>query len=362
MPAPASLITTPIYNNMLTPYDVGAFGDGVHDDTAALQTWVDSLIRSSHSAGWLPAGNFLIHDTIRIKVSNISIFGSGWNSVITCANAMNTYALTFQEVNSLGISGCVLSNFKIDANCTNQTLGGGGIDANGAYRNLFDYIWVHNPFTAGIHLHFGPGGAFGFQNFIRNCHIEGGKNSTAEGRGLWIDNSDENHILDCHFQDNGGGNGNDNFHVRDENGLNDYIGNDFVNGKGGIKCYAATTGNRIIGNVFDGLAQGNVVLSGSGSNVIQGNRFLNIGFGAAAPNTADGVYSSGVGNIISGNFFNPEGSGTNGCKAQVELDGTNGESFNILSLNYFSAINVGGANILIDGAPAGNVNINNITR
>lgn len=56
-----------------TPYDFGAVGDGVADDTAAYQAWLDAI---AGGAGYAAAGTFLISNTLYIK-SGTTIDGSG---------------------------------------------------------------------------------------------------------------------------------------------------------------------------------------------------------------------------------------------------------------------------------------------
>lgn len=341
-------------------YDYGARG-GATDDTTACQ----AAINACNSAG-----GGMVYQPFISKISaplikpgnNISLAGNGWNSGFVLANGVNDYAIKFSNGTN-GLTGGSIVNMKIDGNCANQTAGG-CVDANGAYLYLFDHVWFINPYESGLQLHNGPSSGFGYQNVVRACQFTNGYLSAGVGRGLWINNTDECHIHMCHFQDNGGSTASDNAHVLDANGLSDYVGCDFVgNGHGsmGIKLYSVN-GSRISQCIFDGVRGGNIVMSGSQNNIIECNRFLNIGYNAATANSADGIYSSGVGNIITNNFFNPEGSATNGCKAQIELDGTGGEGYNIVTGNYFSAINTGGSQILTDGTPTGNVIANNINR
>lgn len=348
-----------VFNVMDDAY--GATGNGITDDTTACQAAINACNSAGGGIVFFPLGNYLVSG-LTVPGNNISLVGTGWGSIIKLKNSSNVYAIVFSNGTN-GVTGGRIADLKIDGNNANQTAGG-CLDANGAYLFLFDHVWFLAPYEAGMQLRFGPGGGFGFQNSIRNCQFTNGYLSAGVGRGLWINNTDENHIAQCHFQDNGGATASDNVHVRDDNGLSEYVGCDFVgngHGGGGIKLYS-TNGSRIVGCIFDGVRGGNIVMSGSNNNTIDCNRFLNIGYNAASPNTADGIYSSGVGNIITNNFFNPEGSGTNGCKAQIELDGTNGEGYNIVCNNYFSAINTGGSQILTDGAPTGNVTANNINR
>lgn len=326
--------------------DAGCVCDGVTDDTGNAQSAFDYAAR--YGLELVVPGPTFISNNLVISSGGWTLSGNGWSSSFICATNMNKYAIVFNQPQSFGITGMLFQHFKIDCGSQNSNTAG-GIDANGSYRNVFSHLWIHNPMTAGLLLHFGPGGGFGFQNFVSHCQIEGGNVPTGgHGRGLWVVNCDENHFHHNHFQNNGGTSGSDNFHVRDENGLNDYVGNDFVNGKGGIKMYATSqSSNRIIGNIFDGCAQGNIVDSGNGGNLVLGNKFLNIGFGAASPNSASGFYTNGKGNNVCHNHFNPDGSGTNGNQAYVFFDSSS--TLNQASDNMFQTINAGGATIINNG-------------
>jgi hypothetical protein len=59
--------------------DFGAHGDGVADDTAAIQKTIDAAAAASGDAiAYLPTGNYVITHTLRITGSNYFVGGSGW--------------------------------------------------------------------------------------------------------------------------------------------------------------------------------------------------------------------------------------------------------------------------------------------
>jgi hypothetical protein len=350
----------PTLTGIFSPLDFQAVGNGFADDTVPLQ----NTIAAANSLGYgiiLLNGLFKISSALTITQSNIGFVGLGEGTGLTIANGSNVYAIVMNLV--AGITGFFAKNFKIQCNAANQTAGG-GINANGGYRNVYEDLWVEAPYDAGLLLQNGPGGvgSFGYQNILRNVKVMDGNLSAGNGRGVYIVTNDENRLDHCFFQNNGGSNGNDNYDVRDDNGLTVYDGCTFVNSKGGIKVYATgnpAAGIGVVNCVFDGLGSGAgasacINLSGGGGNSIIGNRFLNIGFNANAANTVDGIYTKGINDRIIGNIFNPAGDGKNGCKAMVELDGTNGQDYGRVNLNTFLA-NIGGSTqITTDGAPAHN--------
>lgn len=67
-----------IIKDMPTPYDYGAIGDGVADDTIAMQAWLDAI---AGSAGYLRTGTYAISSSLKIN-SNTTIYGAGRGSAI----------------------------------------------------------------------------------------------------------------------------------------------------------------------------------------------------------------------------------------------------------------------------------------
>ncbi len=349
----------PTLTGIFSPLDFQAVGNGIVDDTIP----VKNCLAAAQSLGYgivLLNGLFKISSAITQTQGKIGWVGLGEGTGLTLANGSNSYAIVLSA--GPGITGAMFKDFSIFCNGTNQTAGG-GINANGGYRNIYDNLYIDTPYDAGIWWQFGPGGGFGYQNSARNVRFFGTSSVGGNGRGFFIDNNDENDIDDCFFQSLAGTSGNDNFAVRDDNGLTSYRGCKFVGNNtkmGGIKCYAtAQAGIRVNGCIFDGVGAGNIVLpsGGGGGSQIIGNRFLNIGYGATALTSVDGIYCAAIDCIIQGNYFNPDGGGH--CLAMVELDGTNGQDYGNVQGNIFAA-NVGGSlQIKTDGAPTHNTVANN---
>ncbi len=343
--APIYKLNRPFYHAK----DYGAVFDGTTDDTAAIQLAIAAMSTSSPGTLLLPEGTAKLTASLTIPAamtSGFAIIGTGWGSILKLANGVNDYAIKFLGA-ATGLTGASFRDFKIDANCTGQTTGGGGIDANGAYACLFDHLWIHAAYNDAIHIHGGVGsGSFGYQNFVTNCLIEGGNASAGNGRGLSLDNTDQTMIIGNDFRDNGGSSGSDVYHIRDNNGLASIIGNIFTNnlsanvGGGGIISYSNFC--RIEGNMFESLAGPNVALKGN-KHVVIGNVFTNIGKGVGAANTVSGVYTDSNNSIITNNYFNDDGTVSNGTQAFVYMDSNT--TGNIVSGNQFDASN-GGTGIL----------------
>lgn len=311
---------------------------------AAIQTAINRL-PSTGGTVFVPAGTWNLSSPLTVPATILSGFklaGAGWGTILSLANGVNDYALKFLGA-ATGLLGAEISHLKIDGNCTNQT-GGGGIDANGATNCLFFNLWIHAAYNDCIHIHNGTlTGGFGIQSYVSHCLFDNGSGSSGNGRGLSLDSTDQIIVIGNVFRELGGNGGSDAFCIRDQNGLARVIGNIFTNnlganqGGGGIKSYSNFIS--IIGNQFESLAAGNVVLLGN-KHIVSGNQFLNIGKGAGVANSAAGVYTNSNFSIISSNYFNSDGSGvTNGTQAFVFVDSNT--TGNLICDNVFDTSNGG---------------------
>lgn len=79
------LVKTTSGRGRVTPYDFGAKGDGVVDDTVALQAWIDAAQASNLIAELPPASTFYrITDALSVRsLGGITIIGSGGQSHVT---------------------------------------------------------------------------------------------------------------------------------------------------------------------------------------------------------------------------------------------------------------------------------------
>src|SRR6266700_3013829 len=349
--APAGVLSTPPASPLIINVrDYGAYGDGTTDDTAAIQSAINAAATTS-GAMYLPPGTYKLTASLTLPATLLSGFrmtGAGWGTILALANGVNDYAIKFLEAAN-GLNGAEFSHFKIDGNCTHQT-GGGGIEANGATNCLFHNLWIHAPYNDGIHIHNGTlTGGFGVQSFVTNCLFDAGNTSAGNGRALSLDSTDQIMIIGNDFREMGGSSGADADCIRDNNGLSAVIGNIFTSnnsvsnvGGGGIKTYSNFS--RIIGNQFESIPGGSIILLGN-KHIVSGNQFLNIGKGAGSANQASGIYTSANNSIFADNYFNTDGSGTNGTQAFIFMD--NGTTGNIVSGNQFDVSNGGSGYLVI---------------
>jgi hypothetical protein len=94
--------------------DFGAVGDGVTDDTAAIQAAIDSL--SAGGVLTVPVGNYLVSSTITISNNGVHLIGSG----STSAKVKFTGTHTSGAVIKVSASATKLSDFQVNADATRQ--------------------------------------------------------------------------------------------------------------------------------------------------------------------------------------------------------------------------------------------------
>lgn len=173
----------------MSPKDFGAKGDGVTDDTAALQAWLNAL-STNNVKGILPKGTYLTGGLL--LPSNVYIQGDDmFNSIIRAKNGLNANLITstsYATTDPLnGNTNIVLSNFTIDANGSNQTTGAYPLSIQ-YVRNLeISRLNMINPYgtllwvSQSDNLGTGPGGRvaapygqyFNFNVYIHDCIFNG---------------------------------------------------------------------------------------------------------------------------------------------------------------------------------------------
>lgn len=149
--------------------DFGAVGDGVHDDTVAIQAAISSLENSGGTV-FFPLGTYIVSSPINL-VDGLSIFGSGMpqtnsntGSFLQASKAMTaimqtTNTVSNLEIENLGFNGNSLANDNISIPYH--------INQKGYFKNIYSL----NPINANFYLA-QPGG-----NYVKveNCIFSGGK-------------------------------------------------------------------------------------------------------------------------------------------------------------------------------------------
>lgn len=203
-------------SDMVSVKDFGAVGDGLTDDTIAIQ----NALLASNSI-YLPNGSYLITSVIELTSSK-SLIGLGQGSVLKCqSNAFNAI-----EMNGKGIT---IHNIRIEggdaaiklygrtSECTQnivsavQIVGANvGIMLDGytdtnkpCYWNSFNDVLIEQPLTHGVHLTKSGAGDTPNANRFHKVRVYS-KGAGTSGSGFYIEHGAlNNSFIDCEANVNG---------------------------------------------------------------------------------------------------------------------------------------------------------------
>ena len=118
--------------------DFGAVGDGVADDTAAIQAAIDAIAAMGGQIV-LPSGNYKISSSLNISSQNVFVIGSGRKATkifqsVASAKVFNVTA-SYTTISSLSIE-----------YSSQGTAGGAGININGALYCAIDDIYIYRAY------------------------------------------------------------------------------------------------------------------------------------------------------------------------------------------------------------------------
>lgn len=239
--AQAKSLITPVYNVV----GYGAKGDGVTDDTAAIQAAITAA--GTNPTVYFPEGTFIVNTTILFSsLGKVKVFGPGTIKLINNAGDL-IEMLKFDTCSSVHVEG-----ITIDGNSANQTNRANGLAIHGTTGEAF---------ISGV--------------TIKNIKTGAGYSL---GDGIKVNSDGNFKIIGCHFENTG------------RNGIS------VANGGNGS----------IIGNTFDTIGYlGIDVEPDSGSNVtnvhIEGNIITNSSGGINVRGTAAVAQCGNV--TISGNHI-----------------------------------------------------------
>ena len=113
-------------DNPLRPEWFGAIGDGIVDDTAAIQAAFNSL--TSESAIYFPSGTYLVSPTVASdyilklpNANNLTVYGEGVSSVIKVKGGAGNYAGIIGYVANSEPKGLTVRDITFDHNAQNNT-------------------------------------------------------------------------------------------------------------------------------------------------------------------------------------------------------------------------------------------------
>jgi hypothetical protein len=146
--------------------DFGAVGDGVANDTTAIQTALNTGL-----SVYIPQGTYLINAALQLKTAGQNIFGVGDKSIILTTTDIETM------YSSTPVYGVVISNLFF-SNTVSEGAGG----------------------PTKFQIHFGTGAS---GCVVRECNfltaLTGAIVRTTHHAGIWYEGANLNSILDCTF-------------------------------------------------------------------------------------------------------------------------------------------------------------------
>lgn len=128
--------------------DFGAVGNGVADDTAAIQAAIASVSAAGRGTVFLPAGIYLVSNTISITASNVFIRGDGmWNTIITRNSTAFSDTIRFKGggTNATLLVGLGISELTIRS--TGLMSSGSHLRLDGVTRFDVHSIYAENGFS-----------------------------------------------------------------------------------------------------------------------------------------------------------------------------------------------------------------------
>lgn len=308
----------------------GALGDGIADDTSALQSAVNVAV-SSRKPLFIPPGTYTISSSISIPAGEgLTIQGSGWQSSIKLKANSDCFIFTMTGADTR----MVMRDLELDGNCLEQGITGtsGGIDGFGAVACLFENLHFVGCRDDGLFLRGMTGGAFGHNNRIVGCLFDESMASLGPGRGIQMDSSDENQIEFCDFEFLGGSGGagfSTAVAILDRAGTQFIDNCNFVGGATnnckGVRIQDCSS-TKISNCNFDGTAGDSIFIAGS-QNVIVGNTIFSPGEVGTA-GEASGIHTewAATQNLIQANSI--ASSPTNGKTRSLIREESMGDSGN----------------------------------
>ncbi len=202
--------STDKFSDFVSVKDFGAYGDGLHNDTLAIQKAL-----AAHDAVFVPPGTYLISGTITLGERQ-TLFGAGQVSVIECiSNAFNAVEVVadFATLANLRINGgnIALKLYGRDRPCVQTAISDVsifapniGVQLDGyndpnfpCYWNNFDRVLVEQPATHGIHLTKSGAGDTPNANKFHACRVYS-HGADISGHGIYVEHGQYNNaFIDC---------------------------------------------------------------------------------------------------------------------------------------------------------------------
>ena len=286
-PGPAAAVG-PVFNVS----DYGATGDGVSDDTAALQAAINAAGAAGGGVVLLPPGVYVTSAALNMAFALVELHGSGWNTVIqpvaeATFDVIKTGAIPYGGANANNdLQGLVICDLTLDgSNMTATAAGqGNGIHFWGARQSFIRRVLFRAIKNYCVIFEGSANG--GYNDTVEYCEMDsscgGGVMSCNGNEANWVQ---FNEIIGCAqtlaaAQPAFGGQGTAGSLVNHQSAISWTFGNVFGGGASGGTMNSAVVlnneGHRLLSNRFDGVMNIAVDIWGSGGLVgfiIEGNEF-----------------------------------------------------------------------------------------
>ena len=152
--------------------DFGAKGDGIADDTKAIQSAIDSARRYGRFAiAYLPTGRYKVSKTLEISGSSFFFGGTGFRTGIIWGGEKGGTILSIKDARNVIIENIAIGHgdFPLAENTEDilQTSSGKGSFVR--YNRVFVYgCYLKDPFKKGLHLK-----GLGKNDFVDILHLQG---------------------------------------------------------------------------------------------------------------------------------------------------------------------------------------------
>lgn len=204
------------FSDLVSVRDFGAIGDGLADDTLAIQQAL-----ASHDCVFVPEGTYLITAPITLSDGQ-ALTGAGQKAVIKCqSNLFNAIDVPASHtgISSLrleggavgialagGVAECVqnaVTDVTIAGAAVGIRLDGGGNASFPCYWNNFNRVLVEQPGTHGVHLTLSGAGDTPNANHFYSVRVYS-KGAATSGCGFYVEHGgNANTFIDCEANVNG---------------------------------------------------------------------------------------------------------------------------------------------------------------
>ena len=266
----------------------------------------------------LSEGTFTIAATIVVPGDTILEGAGMWATKLLAVNSLDAYVVATTLLDATSNSWRIqFLNFRIDGNKANQA-SGGGIQAYGLIRGLFENLWINDCKEDAIFLDKSDGasGFAGYSSLFRFCTI-----TTNDGNGINLDAQEFAYINFCNIDLNATRG------IWCQSTVAEIVGNIIGDNKDGIGI--GNSGIKIIGNFFELQDERSIILPGGNPRaIITGNDFHTCS--QSSSGTFEHLLVAGEDSIITHNTFE----GDSGA-AEFAVEEVSGANNNIIAENQF---------------------------